>query len=334
MDHAGGQPAQGHHFVLVQDAGLVLDFPFQAPNLTQISDEAHGSRVFIRYGHTGDGHLDRNTLAGFPQQGRFEQGQPAAVPLIFREEGLFQPGFLLRHEKAAQAFLANHRILVPAQHGGGAAIEGYHQVVGVAADDAVHGAFNEVVLKGEGRHELTGGVVPALFQKRGVVLQLPAVAVARFGPLQGHRQGLAVKGFGDEIGGIQLQGPNGEIHLAKGGGDDDFGIRIAFFDVFQDGDAVHFRHADVGDDDLGMNRFAKGQPAHAVVGRVNDITGIFQGDAGHPSDAFLIVNQNDTPFAIVRHQWILQGEACWGKQTVVIMVGRPGGVFRPTPDGI
>ena len=98
-----------------------------------------------------------------------------------------------------------------------------------------------------------------------------------------------------------MQGPDGQIHFPKGRGHDHFDIREVFLHGFQDGDTVHAWHADIRNDNLGVDFFAERKTVLAIVGRENGIAGVFQRDARYTPNPFLVIDQNNAPAVFVRH---------------------------------
>ncbi len=175
-------------------------------------------------------------------------------------------------------------------------------------------------------------------QQARVVAQLPAFAVARPRPQQGHVEGLVVDGLGDEIGGVQLQGADGQVHFAEGGGHDDLDVGMPGLEGFEDLDPVHFGHAHVGDDDLGRHLFDPPQPSGSVFGRGDPVTGVFQGDGHHLADVGFVVDQNDRPAICGVHPCLPSGcnvsssKSLSGPVSVSTSGPKPGISF-PSPFG-
>ncbi len=175
------------------------------------------------------------------------------------------------------------------------------------------------------------------FQEEGVILQVLAVVVAGFGPFQCDGQRLTVQRLGNKIRSVQLKGPDGQVHLPESRGHDHFGFGMGLLDLFQDGDAVHARHAHVRDDDLRRGFIAKGQAALAVFRRVNGIAGVFEGDPRHTPNTFLVINQNNAPTVVCRHtrilacRWFFRRRRMAPSPRRVWTGGRAVACLRPAP---
>ncbi len=122
-----------------------------------------------------------------------------------------------------------------------------------------------------------------------------------FRPFQGNVQGIIVDGLGDKVRRVQLERTDGHIHFAKRGGHDHFRFRESFFDGLKHLNAIHARHSDICDHDLGRNLLAQFQTRHTVRCGGYLISGIRETDAHNLSNAFLIINQNNFPLMGICH---------------------------------
>jgi hypothetical protein len=147
---------------------------------------------------------------------------------------------------------------------------------------------------------------------RSVLSQFLTVAVAIAGPFQGDKKRAVVNGFGDEVGGIQLEGAHGQFHLGKGGGHDHFDLGMTTLDPFENLESVHTGHADVRNDQLRMATVAEVQSSRTVGGADDGISGILKGQAGHLANVGLVVDEQYQPLGWIHgHPFIFGGSMEW-----------------------
>ncbi len=145
-------------------------------------------------------------------------------------------------------------------------------------------------------HQPGGLFAYQVFQILGVSPQLRTHADTIVGPLEGNLQDIVVDGLGDEIGGLQLQALDSQIHVSVAGEHDHFRVRAFGLDLLEQVDAVHDGHLDVGENDgravLPENR----QRLLAVLRGEHLVADVHEGDTQNFPDAFLIIDQQDFLF--------------------------------------
>ena len=149
-----------------------------------------------------------------------------------------------------------------------------------------------------GFHQPGGLFAYQVFQIFGIGPQLRAHADAIVGPLQGNLQDIVVDGFGDEIGGFQLQALDGQIHVSVAGEHDHFRVRAFRLDLLEQVDAVHEGHLDVGENDGGAVLSENRQRLLAVLCGEHLVADVHEGDTQNFPDAFLIIDQQDFFFHV------------------------------------
>ena len=108
-------------------------------------------------------------------------------------------------------------------------------------------------------------------------------------------KGCVIDGLSYEIGGIPLEGPDGQFHFSERSGDDNFLIRPALLDSFQYLDTVHPGHTNIGDNDMRSKMSAGFHPGGVVFGRYNLKIRIFKGQGCHFANIGLIIDKDDFP---------------------------------------
>ena len=148
--------------------------------------------------------------------------------------------------------------------------------------------------------QLAGFFFGNLFQIVGVGFQLPPHGDALLSAVQGDLQHVIVDGLGDEIGGLQFQAVDGQLHVAMTRNHDDLGGRCLSFDAAQEFDAVHTRHLDVTEHN-GGDRALKGLERSFTVFRcITAIAEFGQVDFKNVTEIGFIINQQNCLFHFAR----------------------------------
>ena len=94
--------------------------------------------------------------------------------------------------------------------------------------------------------ELLSRVQPTLFYQSGVFAKLPGQAQSVLGPFQGYFQGGCTDGLGNEVGGLELESLNRQVHISVGGDDNHLFIGFQCLDLLEHRNSIHTWHAKIG----------------------------------------------------------------------------------------
>jgi hypothetical protein len=114
--------------------------------------------------------------------------------------------------------------------------------------------------------------------------------------LKDHLQLLDVDGLGQVVLGPQLHGAHRRLHGAVGRHDDDHGLGVDLLDLGQQLQAVHARHAQVGQDDVGVRLLEQGQPGAGVVGAAHLVAVLPEQRLERRRRVDLVVDDHDPSF--------------------------------------
>ena len=149
-----------------------------------------------------------------------------------------------------------------------------------------------------------------LLQMFGVAADLFAQGVLFGGTFQRVLQQVVVDGLGDEVRRAEAQAFDGVVHVAVPGDHDDLRVGILVAYPFEQGQAVHARHTDVGDHDgegIGGERL---QRFAGALGGVDVIAEIPDQGPEDMADAGFIINEQNANGSV--HAVSLIQEICSG----------------------
>ena len=149
-----------------------------------------------------------------------------------------------------------------------------------------------------------------LLQMFGVAADLFAQGELFGGTFQRVLQQVVVDGLGDEVRRAEAQAFDGVVHVAVPGDHDDLRVGILIAYPFEQGQAVHARHTDVGDHDgegIGGERL---QRFAGTLGGVDVIAEIPDQGPEDMADAGFIINEQNANGSV--HAVSLLQEICSG----------------------
>jgi len=106
--------------------------------------------------------------------------------------------------------------------------------------------------------------------------------------------GVEVEGFGEVFGGTAVNGADGGLQSPKGGHDDDWDLKIAGAEAFEESEAVDAGHPNVEEDDVGGIGFDGVEGFFGVGGDGDGIAFVGEVVAEGPTDKGFIINNEDS----------------------------------------
>ena len=133
------------------------------------------------------------------------------------------------------------------------------------------------------------------FQVFGILLELPLHHDFVLHPLQCNFQGIDIDRFGDEIGGLELEAFDRQVHIPVTGDHDYLGFRVLALDLLKQSESVHPRHLDVGHNDRRIDFPENFKRLLAVFGGVDRVSHVGNRHAEHITNIFFVIHQQNRP---------------------------------------